>query len=210
MTKEEFALEIDKAWDDYYNFHHELFSGPGNGCDDYRDLDEVDGSYLTNLRKKAENMEEGFFNIYGIKYREYKDNNKKKMTPAEFIKYAAENHIKFDIPEDNRKYPGQQCQDDKLNGAFRRLHTKLVTDIILFCKAWNISIDEFHLNADGVSGSIQYGGWESCTDSSFSFTKYSDDYIKAYCECDKEFLKGKTKQDLDKIDLEQEPYLISL
>ena len=134
----------------------------------------------------------------------------KSMAPAEYIKYLADNKISIQIPEDNRKYPGQQCQDDKLNEAFRRLHAKIVNDIILFCKAWNISIDEFHLNADGVSGSIQYGGWESCTDSCLTFDKFSEDYKKAFLLYDKEFLEGKTKQDLDKIKLSQEPYLRSM
>ena len=136
--------------------------------------------------------------------------NNKTMTPAEFIKYAADNHIKFNLPEDNRKYCGQQCQDEKLNEAFRRLHTKLVNDIILFCKAWNISIDEFHLNADGVAESIKTGEWQACTGSWLICDKFSEDYKKAFWSCDKEFLEGKTKKDLDKIELSQEPYLRSM
>ena len=63
------------------------------------------------------------------------------------------------------KYYGQQCQDNTLNQKFRELHHKLVNEIISFCKENNISIDEFHLNADGVLGSIPYGRWEPCTDS---------------------------------------------
>ena len=41
-----------------------------------------------------------------------------KKPIAEFVKYAAENHIKFTLPDDNRKYPGQKCQDEILNKAF--------------------------------------------------------------------------------------------
>ena len=55
------------------------------------------------------------------------------------------------------KYYGQQCQDDELNKKFRALHHELVNKIISFCKENNILIDEIHLNADGVDGSIPYG-----------------------------------------------------
>jgi len=38
ITKE----QVDKAWREYYNYHRQQFGGPGNGCDDYRDIpDEV-------------------------------------------------------------------------------------------------------------------------------------------------------------------------
>ena len=67
------------------------------------------------------------------------------------------------------KYFGQQCQDDEINKKFRELHKKLVNEIIAFCKENNIEIDEFHLNADGVAGSIPYGEWQPCTDSCLSF-----------------------------------------
>jgi hypothetical protein len=67
------------------------------------------------------------------------------------------------------KYFGQQCQDDILNQKFRELHHKLVNEIISFCKENNIVIDEFHLNADGVNGSISSGKWRPCTDSCLEF-----------------------------------------
>lgn len=136
--------------------------------------------------------------------------NTKEMTASEYIKYLAEHKIKITMPEDNRKYYGQQCQDEQLNIAFRNLHHKLVNEIISFCRAWNISIDEFHLNADGVAESIKFGEWQACTDSCLTFDKFSEDYKKAFWSCDKEFLERKTKQDLDKIKLSQEPYLRSM
>ena len=55
-----------------------------------------------------------------------------KKPIAEFVKYAAENHIKFTLPEDNRKYPGQKCQEPELNFAFRNLHTNIINQIINF------------------------------------------------------------------------------
>lgn len=134
----------------------------------------------------------------------------RKMTPGEYIKYLADNHIKFDLPEDNRKYPGQQCQNDKINYKFRQLHKHIINDIITFCNAYHISIDEIHIEADGLAGSIECGSWQACTDSCLTFDKFSEDYKKAFCTCDKEFLEGKTKQDLDKIKLSQEPFLQSL
>ena len=76
----------------------------------------------------------------------------------------------------DKKYPMQICQDDNLTHKFRELHKELVNKIIFFCKENNISIDEFHLNADGVNGSIPYGEWQSCTDSGFSMIKFTDEY----------------------------------
>lgn len=75
------------------------------------------------------------------------------------------------------KYFGQQCQDDTLNLKFRELHYKLVNEIISFCKENNIIIDEFHLNADGVEGSIPFGEWKSCTDSCLEFYE-----LKSNCD----------------------------
>jgi hypothetical protein len=74
--------------------------------------------------------------------------------------------------EDNRKYYGQQCQDEKINIAFASLHTKLVNEVIQFCRTYNIDIDEFYLKADGISSSIPYGEWRPCTDSALTF--YND------------------------------------
>lgn len=100
----------------------------------------------------------------------------------------------------DKKYPMQECQDEKITIAFRDLHYKLVNEIISFCKNYNIEIDDFHLNADGVAGSIPYGQWESCTDSALSFIKYTDEYKKAFWEMDKEMLKNMSKKDLDKLE----------
>lgn len=122
----------------------------------------------------------------GIEPLKIKDAPKvKKMNPVEFIKYAADNHIEINIPEDNRKYPYQQCQDSELNKKFRTLHKQIVNAIIQFCKENDILIDEFHLNADGVSGSIQYGKWESCTDSCLTFDKFDKSMVEFAEDIDK-------------------------
>ena len=55
------------------------------------------------------------------------------------------------MKEDTRQFPGQQCQDEKINMAFRNLHKRIVDEIIGFCNAWNITIDEFHISADGLA-----------------------------------------------------------
>ena len=136
--------------------------------------------------------------------------NNRTMSPGEYIKYLVEHKIKITMPEDNRKYYGQQCQDERLNYKFRQLHKHLVNEVIEFCKSHNIVIDEFHLNADNLEESIKYGEWQACTDSCLIFDKFSEDYKKAFWSCDKEFIEGKTKQDLDKIELSQEPYLRSM
>ena len=118
--------------------------------------------------------------------------------------------IKLEYTPDTRKYFGQQCQDDDINNKFRELHKKLVNEIISFCKENNIIIDEIHLNADGVAESIPYGEWQACTDSYFGLDKFTDEYKKAFWYMDRDFLKGKDQRDLDRIHLEQEPYLRSI
>jgi hypothetical protein len=49
--------DVEKAWEEYYNYRHEVFGGPGNGCDDYRDIpDEVERK-LNELYSKAVKLE---------------------------------------------------------------------------------------------------------------------------------------------------------
>ena len=135
----------------------------------------------------------------------------KKMSAAEFVKYAADNHIKFTLPEDNRKYPGQQCQDERLNYKFRRLHSFLVNQVINFCKSNNILIDEFHLNADCLEGSIKAGSWQACTDSCLKFDKFTQEYKDCVSMKDEASIeKIKDNKEWLRIKHEQEPYLISM
>ena len=128
-----------------------------------------------------------------------------KMSAAEFVKYAAENHIKFEVPEDTRKYPGQQCQDDLLNQKLRVLHKQIVNAIIQFCKENDIVIDEFQLNADGLPDSIKAGSWQACTDSSLRFEKYSQEYKDVIS-----MKKIVSENEFNKIIANEEPYIYSM
>lgn len=105
----------------------------------------------------------------------------------------------------DKKYPMQICQDDNITRKFRELHKELVDKIISFCKENNISIDEFHLNADGVDGSIPYGEWQACTDSSFSMIKFTDEYNDVVSL--RKIVDGK---EWKRIKLEQENFLFSI
>ena len=49
---------------------------------------------------------------------------------TESIKQSAINKIVINVPEDNRTYPHQQCQDEQINVAFRNLHKHLVDEIM--------------------------------------------------------------------------------
>lgn len=107
--------------------------------------------------------------------------------------------------EDNRKYYGQQCQNDNINKEFRELHYSIVKQIIEFCNKHNITIDEFHISADDLEKSIEYGDWISCTDSSMVFNKFTQDY--------KDTISLKTitsNKEFEKIKLKQEPFLFSM
>lgn len=107
---------------------------------------------------------------------------------------------------DERKYYGQQCQDDKINEDFRIFHKNLVNQVIQFCIQHNITIDEFSLKADCLEESIKYGSWQACTDSSFEFSKFTDDY--------KDLNGGRlfnlSKEEIDKIISKQESFLFSM
>lgn len=102
------------------------------------------------------------------------------MTPAEFVKFAAEHHIKISIKESNEKYPYQICQDDEINHKFRELHVNIVNMIADFCKTYNIIVDKVNMDIDDFSESCKHGKWVSDTDSCFSFKKFSEEYKKTY------------------------------
>lgn len=56
-------------------------------------------------------------------------------------------------------------RDTKLHEAFSELHTRLVNEVIQFCKEHDLDVDEFSLSADGLLGSKEYGEWTCFTDS---------------------------------------------
>jgi len=112
--------------------------------------------------------------------------------------------IKMKYTPDKREFPFQQCQDAEINKKFRKLHKKIIDEIISFCKENNIVVDEIHLNADGVSGSIPYGSWQACTDSYFGLNKFTDDY--------KDIVNMKkivTNEEFEKIKQKQERFIFS-
>ena len=98
----------------------------------------------------------------------------------------------------------QKCQNEEIDENFRKLHSKLVNEIIKFCKENNIEIDEFTLSADGVRESIKYGEWCPSTDSCFRF----DESI--YAEIGRTNLTNITKKEYENIKFNHKPFLISL
>ena len=104
-----------------------------------------------------------------------------------------------------KKFPLQICQDEEITNKFRSLHTELVNKVIAFCKENNIVVDEFHLNADGLQGSIPYGEWESCTDSAFSMIKFTDEYNDVVS-----MKKHVNEDEWKRIKFEQENFLFSI
>lgn len=132
-----------------------------------------------------------------------KQDKQKQLSLAEFVKHAAENHVKFTLPEDNRKYPMQHCQDDLVNQKFRVLHKQIVNAVIQFCKENNIMIDEFNLYADGLEDSIKNGQWCSSTDSCFRM----DESLER--ECGKSVWEM-SNEEYKLAKIKHEPILISL
>lgn len=112
--------------------------------------------------------------------------------------------IIINVDPDTRKFFGQQCQDEVINKEFRELHKRLVNEVIDFCNYHNIVIDELHLNADCLSGSIPYGEWQACTDSCLVFDKFTDEYNDVIFGD-----KVVSNEEWNKIKLKQEPFLFS-
>lgn len=98
----------------------------------------------------------------------------------------------------------QKCQNEEIDEKFKKLHSKIVNQIITFCKENNIQIDEFSLSADGVRESIKYGEWCPSTDSCFRF----DESI--YTEIGRTNLTNVTKEEYENAKFNHKPYLISL
>ena len=111
----------------------------------------------------------------------------------------------MEVSVTDKKFPLQICQDEEITNKFRSLHTELVNKVIAFCKENNIVVDEFHLNADGLQGSIPYGEWESCTDSAFSMIKFTDEYNDAVS-----LRKIVDDKEWKRIKLKQKNYLFSI
>lgn len=113
--------------------------------------------------------------------------------------------------KDNKKYPLQQCQDDHITNAFRRLHERLIDEVIGFCRAYGISIDELHLNADSLEDSIKHGSWQSCTDSCLQFDKFTQEYKDCVDMKNEESIKKfADDNEYKRIINEQKPFLISM
>lgn len=49
--------KAEKAWQEYYDYRHKVFGGPGNGCDDYRDIPNDEAKKLDELYHKAKKLE---------------------------------------------------------------------------------------------------------------------------------------------------------
>jgi len=109
------------------------------------------------------------------------------------------------MTQEDKKFYGQQCQDEKITMEFRELHKEIVNRIIKFCNDYNITIDEVSMKIYDIDESIPYHSWQASTDSSLTFMKFSDDW-KALMRCE----KAVTKEEFEKIKIEQEPYLFSM
>lgn len=107
-----------------------------------------------------------------------------KLTNEE--KKALEKFPKYD-PKDAYSWIGsreywesifqtESNRDPELHKAFGELHKKIVDMVIQFCEEHNLpDVDEFHVGADGLSGSYGAHEWQCFTDSSMSLIKLKKD-----------------------------------
>jgi len=112
---------------------------------------------------------------------------------------------------EDKKFCSQQCQNEEITKSFRQLHNEVVDLIVKWCHDNNVMIDEFNLNADCLEDSIKAGSWQSCTDSALTFMKFDNDYKRIFHQCDREFIRTLTKNDINEIEQRNhEPYLFSM
>lgn len=109
------------------------------------------------------------------------------------------------MTQEDKKFYGQQCQDETITTEFRELHHEIVNKIIKFCNDHNIMIDEVTMRIYDINESIPYHSWQAPTDSALTFMKFSDDW-KALMSGEK-IVTGK---EYEQIKMEQEPYLFSM
>ena len=101
----------------------------------------------------------------------------------------------------------QKCKNEELSLKFGDFHKELVDNIINFCIKNKIRIDSFHLDADGLVDSIDYGSWCPATDS--SFTMYDEDkrYNELFCQHKDEAHEGEKEEVYENHSM---PYLYSI
>lgn len=68
--KEQLRQQVEEAWDKYYKFEQDEFSGPGNGCDDYRDIPDDVFKKRRELKEAFEKLKRNFKEQYGHEYNE--------------------------------------------------------------------------------------------------------------------------------------------
>lgn len=97
-------------------------------------------------------------------------NNKDKELLESFPKYDEKNPSSWVGSRDYWEsiFNDETNRDTELHKAFGELHTKIVNEVIGFCKEHNLDVDRFRVSADGLLGSRDYGEWCPCTDSSMS------------------------------------------
>ena len=79
-------------------------------------------------------------------------------------------------------FTSETNRDPELHKAFSELHHKIVDMVIQFCEEHGLKdVDEFHVGADGLSGSYGCHKWTCFTDSSMSLNKLIKDgsFIRA-------------------------------
>lgn len=99
-----------------------------------------------------------------------------KKILEQFPEYTGDNVYKGTKEYWSTVFEFETNRDPELHKAFSELHKKLVDEVIKFCKEHNLkNVNEFTVSADGLMGSIEYGQWGCCTDSSMSMIQMKED-----------------------------------
>lgn len=82
--KEQLRQQVEEAFEKKYKFENDNFSGPGNGCDDYRDIPDDVFKKRRELRETYETLKKQFKEKYGHEYDE--KINEEELKEKEFEK----------------------------------------------------------------------------------------------------------------------------
>lgn len=143
--KQALKKQCEEAWNQYYNYRHSQFGGPGNGCDDYRDIPDTVSNKLMNLRKNAEKLSKEFKKTYGYEY-----NESPKLTEEQMKIFKGDNNeeiIKY-LEKERKRNQEIKDKDNKIQELEAKLQESenkykyLLADLENIKKRYNKQIDD--------------------------------------------------------------------
>ena len=88
-----------------------------------------------------------------------------KKSIEDYPKYNGVGEYKGTQEYFSRVFEMEANKDPELHLKFVDLHTKIINEVVNFCKENNLAVDELSISATGLKESIDFGSWHPGTDS---------------------------------------------